>query len=73
MAELPMSESIPVHISRIRAGDTVLHDGKMRTVCSKDIRRDLCMGITLWGDSYRLGYTPVQKYQLSKLKENANA
>jgi hypothetical protein len=44
-----------VHISRIRAGDTIFHDGKDMTVSKKDIKRDAFMGISIFGDSYRLG------------------
>lgn len=51
-----------VHISEIRSGDTILHlDGKIRTVCQKDIKRDQFMGVTLFGDSYRLGTIPVKR------------
>ncbi|KKN51765.1 hypothetical protein LCGC14_0619420 [marine sediment metagenome] len=46
------------HISLIRAGDTIDHCGKHRTVCTKDIKRGFC-GITIFGDSYRLGTIPV--------------
>ncbi len=48
-----------VHISLIQASDTVFHDGKARTVCANDIRRDGFMGRTLFGDSYVLGRKPV--------------
>lgn len=52
---------IEVHISQIRAGDTILHtDGKVRTVCPSNITKDAFMGITLFGDSYRLGTTMVK-------------
>ena len=47
------------HISRIRAGDTILHDNKSMTVCNKDIKHDSFMGITIFGDCYRLGTVPV--------------
>lgn len=58
--------TIPTHISRIRAGDTVLHDGKQQTVCQSNLKRDSFMGITLFGDSYRLGYLPVQKVVIER-------
>ena len=48
-----------IHISRIRAGDTIFHDNKSMTVCDKDIKRDDFMGISLFGDCYRLGTVPV--------------
>lgn len=54
-----------VHISDIRAGDTVSHNGCLRTVCRSDIKRGF-MGITLFGDSYRLGLTPVEKVTFNR-------
>lgn len=53
---------VEVHISEIRPGDTILHtDGEIRTVCGKNITRDPFMGISLFGDSYRLGTIQVKK------------
>ena len=51
----------PVHISQVSAGDTIVHEGKLTTVCANNIKRDSFMGITLFGDCYRLGYKPVSK------------
>jgi len=49
------------HIDLVRCGDLVLcEDGVVRTVCPRDIRRCSFMGVTLWGDSYRLGTRPVK-------------
>ena len=51
-----------VHISRIRVGDTILHtDGKIRTVSSTNIKSNPFHGITLFGDSYKLGYQKVKR------------
>lgn len=50
-----------VHISTIRSGDTVEHNGILKTVCAKDIKNDTFMGTTIFGDSYRLGNTPVAR------------
>ena len=47
------------HISQISAGDTILHNGREMTVCEHDIKRGFC-GITIFGDSYRLGTVPVE-------------
>lgn len=44
-----------VHVSSIRAADTVFHQGKAQTVCAKDLKSDAFMGRTLFGDSYVLG------------------
>lgn len=47
------------HISDVRAGDTVLIDGELKTVSNHHINRGF-MGITLFGDSYKLGSIPVK-------------
>lgn len=47
-----------VHISAIRPGDTIMHNGEVKTVCRNDIKRGF-MGKTVLGDSYQLGYKPV--------------
>lgn len=52
---------IPVHISQISAGDTIEHNGKLTTVSANNIKRDAFMGTSLFGDTYKLGYKPVQK------------
>ena len=51
----------PVHISQINAGDTVEHEGQIRTVSYNDIKVDSFIGRTLFGDSYRLGFKAVLK------------
>ena len=56
----------PVHISLIRVGDAVLHNGKEMTVCVKDMRRDSFMGSLLFGDSYRLGTRLVLRCKIDK-------
>lgn len=50
-----------VHISKIQVGDTVHHDGYLRTVSGNNLKRDSFIGTTLFGDSYRLGTIMVQK------------
>lgn len=50
-----------VHISTVSAGDTVLHNGRLRTVGRKDIKRDDFFGLMLFCDSYNLGTVPVKK------------
>ncbi|HEY8331540.1 MAG TPA: hypothetical protein VIO83_09470 [Pseudomonas sp.] len=56
----------PVHISEIRAGDTVSHNGCLRTVGRSDIKRGGFMGTTLFGDSYRLGHTLVERVTFNR-------
>ena len=48
------------HVDLIHPGDTVLIDGHLKTVSPSNIKRGF-MGTTLWGDSYKLGTTPVQR------------
>lgn len=51
---------VEVHISTIRIGDTIEHNGELHTVGRNNIKRGF-MGKTLFGDSYRMGRTLVKK------------
>lgn len=53
-----------VHIKKIKAGDTILHNDKLVTVCNKDIKQSNFLGRTIFGDSYSLGYKLVVKVNL---------
>lgn len=55
-----MRKTKNIHISQIKTGDTVFHDGHERTVNDENLKRDFTMGKTLFGDSYNLGYKPVK-------------
>ena len=46
--------------SEIKIGDTVIHNGDLRTVGKETFGKDELMGLTLWGDSYALGYRKVE-------------
>jgi hypothetical protein len=50
---------VSCHISDLRIGDTVKHGGNVITVGRENLKRDNFMGLTLCGDSYRLGAMPV--------------
>jgi hypothetical protein len=50
-----------VHITQIQPGDTVFHEGLVRTVCRRKITKDSFMGSMLFGDSYQLGSKPVYR------------
>lgn len=50
-----------VDISLVKHGDTVMHDGELRTVDKNSIRKCSFMGLTLFGDCYRLGTKQVQR------------
>ena len=58
----------PTHISLIRAGDTVTVNGQTKTVCRADLKTGF-MGLTLWGDSYKLGAIPVQRVNMDQGKK----
>jgi hypothetical protein len=49
------------HVSLIRPGDTIYYTGHVVTVCSKDIHKSTFMGTSIFGDCFKLGYTPVKK------------
>lgn len=50
-----------VHISTIQSGDTIQHNGEIKTVSGNNIKRCSFMGTTLFGDSYSLGHKLVTK------------
>jgi len=50
-----------VHISKIRIGDTIIHKDVMQTISGNNIKFCSFMGITLFGDSYSLGYKLVTR------------
>ena len=53
---------VEVHISIISVGDTIIcNDGFERTVSKGNIKRSQLFGITIFGDSYKLGYIPIKK------------
>jgi len=54
-----------VHISEIKSGDTIFHDGKVRTVCNSNIKNCSFMGKSLFGDSYSSGHKLVSKVQFA--------
>jgi hypothetical protein len=59
--DLSKYKIVEVHISTIKNGDTILHtDNKISTVCNSNIKKGFC-GITIFGDSYRMGTQLVKK------------
>ena len=54
-----MPETKEVHISTIKIGDTVLHNGELRTVGKESFNRSEFMGVSIFGDCYRLGTKKV--------------
>lgn len=51
---------INTHISDIKAGDTIRHNGEVKTVSGNNIGGNSFIGKTLFGDSYNLGYKKVE-------------
>ena len=51
------------HISTIKGGDTILHNGIIMTVCEKDITSGF-EGVAVFGDSYRGGAKLVKVVQI---------
>ena len=51
------------HITTIKNGDMIKHNNKIMTVNNRDIKISTVMGITIFGDSYNLGYKPVIKIE----------
>ena len=60
---------LEVHISSISIGDTIIcdSDGLERTVGKGNIKRDGFMGISIFGDTYRLGTILVKKVLYEKV------
>lgn len=50
-----------IHIDLLMVGDTILHEGEEKTVSGTDLKVNEFMGITVFGDSYHLGYKKVKK------------
>lgn len=50
-----------VTVGDLNAGDTVLMDGVLKTVCKKDLGRDELLGPTLWGDSHHAGHRKITR------------
>ena len=47
------------HISKVKRGDTILHNGELKTLTDSNIKHCPFMGISIWGDSYHCGSKPV--------------
>ena len=44
-------EITKVNIKDITVGDTVIHNGNLKTVCRRAFSYDSFVGVMLWGDS----------------------
>jgi hypothetical protein len=52
---------VKTHIENIIPGDTIVHEGELKTVCKKNITFSSFMGRSLFGDCYHSGHKPVKK------------
>jgi hypothetical protein len=59
------------HIDDVKVGDTVLHHGEIKTVCSHNIKTGAGVGKRLWGDSYTGGLTKVKRITFHLETKNA--
>jgi len=66
MNHLMNAPKVEVNINDIVPGDTIIHNGELRTVCACDIKSDSFMGTTIFGDSYAMGRKSVTKVLLRK-------
>jgi len=63
-------KTIGVHINNISAGDTIIHDDKMRTVCNNNMKYCSFMGKSIFGDSYMSGHKTVEKVIFVNAKDS---
>ncbi len=59
--ELDSMKTSEVHISTIKPGDTIIHNGVLTTVSASNIKSGGFLGTTLFGDSYSAGHKKVKK------------
>ena len=52
---------VKVHISEIKAGDTIMFNGKQSTVCKNNIKKADFLPMSIFGDSFRSGTILVEK------------
>ena len=59
-----ITETIMTHISSVRVGDTVIHNGEMKTVSGSNIKHDKFWGTSIFGDGYKFGSKLVEVVKL---------
>ena len=59
---------IKKHISQVQAGDTIIINSILKTVCQNDIKYCPFMGKTIFGDSYHSGNKPVEVAEIFHAK-----
>lgn len=58
----PLFACEEIHISEVRKGDTVFHNGQALTVGRESIQRDDFFGHMLFGKTYMFGRVPVIRF-----------
>lgn len=58
---MPDYQIVLVHKDTIKKFDTIERNGETHTVCGGDLKWNNFTGVTIFGDSYRLGYQLVAK------------
>lgn len=48
-----------IHISEVRPGMTIYHNDQFATVGKNDITKDKFMGLSVFGDTYKVGTRPI--------------
>lgn len=66
-------EVAETHISDIKGGDTVVHNGHLKTVSACNLTRDNFLGTMLFGDSYHGGRMLVKKADVYRALPNSAA
>lgn len=60
---------VPTHISEIKVGDIIrCRDGVIRTISGNNLHHVKFCGTTIFGDSFNLGYIPVDKVEIFNAK-----
>jgi hypothetical protein len=60
-----------IHIDLLRVGDTIVHNGEIKTISGNNLKRNTFMGTTVFGDSYHSGNKKVTRVLLDH-KEQTN-
>jgi hypothetical protein len=58
-----------VHKEEVKPGDAIRLNGKVRTVCRSDFTRSDFMRLSIFGDSFRLGYQKVELVEFVEVTE----
>lgn len=55
-----------IHITDVKIGDAILHNGEVKTVCNQTRKVCQFMGVTLFGDSYNIGNKLVTRVHFNR-------